>query len=386
MPCIGLIWNAPVRLVDITTRYEPYVEGLRGCGVDALTICPAGTEVGYPYPVRTFRTEQELTEPAYWRALDCQAVVIITWHRMTPILHSLAGAGLRVLAIAESDGQLSPRFHSGATYQFMVLQQPTLRGQLGAAKHWFQRYWLHARQEHQALIENTEASPLLAFAAEGAARVFCDLLQQLHAPHLAERVRWLPYPVAAEFCRGPVAENRPDRVIAIGRWDAAQKHPQLLEATIRELLRSGSATEIWIVGKASHERFQALARTSRLVRLWGIQPRAELCQLMSQCRSVLITSRWESGPIVANEMLALGGTIVATPLPSLHMVCSDHRWGRLSLAATGRSLADAVRSEMQAWEAGKRSPLAIAGHWRPLVSPAGVAAGILRMLGMTAAA
>ena len=42
----------------------------------------------------------------------------------------------------------------------------------------------------------------------------------------------------------------------------------------------------------------------------GIQPRERIRELMAECRAVLIPSRWESGPIVANEMLALGGTVV----------------------------------------------------------------------------
>ncbi|MGH7754272.1 MAG: hypothetical protein ACREN5_15815, partial [Gemmatimonadales bacterium] len=108
MSCIALVWNAPVRLVDITTRYEHYVEGLRDLGYDALTVCPAGTEAGYPYPVHTFTDEREVMDPGFWRSLGCGAVAVITWHRMTNILHAIRAAGIRVLAIADSDGQMSP--------------------------------------------------------------------------------------------------------------------------------------------------------------------------------------------------------------------------------------------------------------------------------------
>jgi glycosyltransferase involved in cell wall biosynthesis len=379
-PTVALVWNAPVRLVEITTRFEPYVEGLRANGVETLTVCPAGTEADYPYPVKTFTNDQELTDRRFWRELGCEAMAIITWHRMTDILAAARAAGLRTLAIGESDGQMSPRYHPWATFRFMTFLQPTPRLKLGAAKHWLQRFLFRAPAEHQSLVANTAATDVLTFAGQGAIAEFQALLGRVGETALAERVKWLPYPVPEAFCTGSVATERPERIIAVGRWDSPQKNGSLLAGVLQELGSRGARTEVLIVGKGSEERFGALARTRPTIRVFGVQPRERVRELMADCRAVLIPSRWESGPIVAWEMLALGGTVIGTPIPNLRAITADGRFGRVSTGHRVRPLADAIELEMAAWRRHERDPATIAAYWRPLVNPEGVGRRLLEFL------
>jgi len=381
---IALVWNAPFRLVDFTVRYELYVEGFRGLGADVITVCRAGTEEGYPHPVRCFLEERELADPAFWRDLGCQVVMIITWHRMTEILVAIRTAGARVLANCESDTQHSPRLHPWATFQFMTYLQPSWRGKLGAAKYWLQRSLYRAGAEHRALSENTAAADVLSLAGQGAVEEFRCTISRIGSPELRERIAWVPYPVPEMFCLGAVKPNRADRVIAVGRWDSPQKNPGLLDATIRRLHATGEQTEILIVGRAAEKRFAHLARRNPRVQVLGIQPRERVGELMAECRAVLIPSRWESGPIVANEMLALGGTVVGTPILNLRALTVDGQFGRVSRSHAAGALANAVREEMAAWDRGERDPMAIAAHWRELVSPAAVAGRMLNLLGLHA--
>ena len=90
---VALVWNTPTRLIDASVRYELYVEGLHSLGVDVITVCPVGTDEGYPHPVNCFTDEREVSDPAFWRHLACQAVVMITYHRMTEILVAARAAG-----------------------------------------------------------------------------------------------------------------------------------------------------------------------------------------------------------------------------------------------------------------------------------------------------
>lgn len=376
----ALVWNAPHRLIDITTRFEPFVEGLRQVGADAVTLCPTGMEAGYPYPVRTFDSERALCEPGYWRELGCQAAVIITWHRMTPILQAIQAAGMRVLAIGESDGRVSPRLHAGPTFRFMTHQQATLLGRFGAAKYWLERFLFRASAEHRDLLANTAAADVLTFGASGAVAEYRALLHGLGAKHLTDRVAWLPYPIAESFCSRPVQIDRSNRIIAIGRWDAAQKNPGLLEATVRRLADLRTGAEVQIVGRDATKRFATLARTIPTVQLLEAQPRERVAGLMAQSRTLLMTSRWEGAPLVVAEMLALGGTVVGTPIPSLRFLAEDSRFGRLGTDHTARAVARALHAEIQTWERDDRSPLDIARHWRALHHPASVAARIIELL------
>jgi glycosyltransferase involved in cell wall biosynthesis len=376
----ALVWNAPVRLTAITTRFEPYVEGLRELGADALTVCPAGTEVGYPYPVRCFDDDREPASPEFWRGLGCDAGAVITWHRMTDVLTAMKAAGMSVLAIGDSDGQMSPWFHPWATFRFATYLQPTVRGKLGAARHWARRALFRAGEEHRLLLENTAAADVLTLAGEGPVAEFRTLLLRLGARDLADRVAWLPYPVPEEFCTAPVSSERPDRVIAVGRWDSPQKNAPLLAAAVDRLAAAGRRTEVLLAGKGSGERFARVAKRFPQVSPLGVLPRDRVRALMADCRAVLLPSRWEGSPLVANEMLALGGTVVGTPIPSLTGITAGGRSGRVSRRHTPGAFAAAVRAELDAWDRGERDPDAIAAHWRPLVSPVAVARRMLELL------
>lgn len=377
---IALVWNAPVRLVDITTRFEPYVEGLRECGLEAVTVCPAATDAGYPYSVKTFKDESEIADPRFWKDLGCRAVAIVTWHRMTNILLAARSAGLRTLSIGESDGLVSPRIHPWATFRFMTFLQPSIRGRLGAAKYWLQRFLFGTPGEHRALVENVAAADVTTFAGQGAVDEFCRFLRRVGKGGLENRIAWLPYPVPESFCTTPLPSSRRNRIIAIGRWDSPQKNAPLLMETIRLLAAGGCEAEVLVVGKGSEKRLARLAREIPTVRVLGFQPRDRLRELMGECRSVLISSRWESGPIVAWEMLALGGTVIGTPIPNLRAITTDARFGCVSRSHRPNALAAAVLAEMKAWDRAERDSEMIASHWRPLVSPKGVAGRMIELL------
>lgn len=385
MTRIALLWNAPCRLVDLSVRCEPYVEGLREAGIDALTLCPTGMEIGYPYPVHCFERERELADPRFWQAIGCEAMVIISWHRMTEIQHAARTAGLKVLALGDSDGQIaSVRFHPWKTFRLMALRQPTVRGKLGAAKHWLRRF-LRSGIEHDSLVENTAAANVFTLPGQGPVKEFRSLLHRLGAGQLTEQVVWLPYPIPNVFCTAPVARDRPDRIIAVGRWDwwdSHQKNPQLLERAIRQSASIRPHTEFIVVGKGAEARFAHLARQVPATRVLGIQPRERVRELMAGCRSIIYPSRWEGSPVTANEMLALGGTVIGTPIPSLSEITADDGFGRVSKSHSASTLATAIADEMTAWDAGKRDPVTIACHWRGIVSPRAVAQRIIGLLSL----
>lgn len=375
---IALVWNAPVKLVHITVRYEPMVEGLRSLGVEALTVCPSETEEGYPYPVRTFENESEIAEVTFWKELGCNAIVIITWHRMTNILSAAKSAGMKTLAIGESDGRISVRYHPWDTYRYMTSMQPSIRKKIGAAKYWLKRYLLEGSKEHKALVENVKMCDAFTLAGQGGVQQFKNFLKKQHANDCANKVSWLPYPIDQSFCNGSVEDTRARRVIAIGRWGSPQKNASLLESTIRKLANRN--IEFVIVGRGSIDRFSSLSNQVSNVIVMEPQPRDRIRELMATSRSILIPSLWESGPIVANEMLALGGTIIGTPIVNLKAITADSRFGHVSASFHSEDLAAAIVSEMEAWDRGERHPQEIADYWRNNVSPSAVARRMLNLL------
>lgn len=380
---IALVWNAPFKLIDITTRFEPYVEGLRAIGIEAITVCPAGMEIGYPYSTVVFNDYRELTCQNFWRNLGCNNAFIITWHRMTDILLAMREAGMRVIAIGDSDGLVSLRAHPWNTLRYKISEQKNYRHKIGAAKLWLSN-WLFRGAAHDIdLIAATEAAHIFGLPNVGGVDQFRRFLVNRGATVAANKLAAIPYPVAEVFCTEPINRQKENRVIAVGRWDSYQKNAPLLAATLERLKSYGCNTKFLIVGNRAEAAFSCIAKRNPAIHLLGVQPKEQIVKLMSDSRFVLIPSRWESGPIVANEMLALGGTVVGTPIPSIKGITADGSFGRISQNHCAEPLAKAVLDEMDLWSRGERDPQAIAAHWRTLVRPVSVAGRIIDLLGLT---
>jgi glycosyltransferase involved in cell wall biosynthesis len=380
---IALVWNAPSKLIDITTRFEPYVEGLRSIGIEAITVCPAGMEIGYPYCTVVFNDYRELTFPDFWQNLSCNNAFIITWHRMTDILLAMREAGMRAIAIGDSDGLVSIRAHPWDTLRYKISEQKNYRHKIGAAKLWLSNWLFRGVAHDLELIAATEAAHIFGLPNVGGVEQFRQFLINRGATVAANKVAAIPYPVAEAFCTEPIKTPKANRVIAVGRWDSYQKNAPLLAVALERLTSYGCNTEFLIVGNGAVAAFSSVAKLNSAIHLLGFQPREQIMKLMSDCRSVLIPSRWESGPIVANEMLALGGTVVGTPIPSIKGITADGRFGRISQKHCAEPFAKALLNEMDAWGRGERDPQAIAAHWRTLVSPVSVAGRIIDLLGLT---
>jgi glycosyltransferase involved in cell wall biosynthesis len=92
---------------------------------------------------------------------------------------------------------------------------------------------------------------------------------------------------------------------------------------------------------------------------------------MRTSRVLLVSSRWESGPIVAFEALCSGTTVVGPAwVPACRWLAPDA--GRCFTRRSATALGAAVVSELQAWDAGHRDPAAVAARWRPWFDPAEV--------------
>jgi glycosyltransferase involved in cell wall biosynthesis len=383
---IALVWNADARLIDITVRHERYARGFEALGHEVTTVCTAGAGAGYPHPTLLVRDREQLADSALWRAQGFDVALLVTWHRMPDVLAALRSAGTRTVAIADSDGQVSARVHPRRTLAECLAQQPRWDLKLRAAKAWLLRLPRQAASDDRAKVESTRHSDVVVFGTERARRNFCRLLRRYGADGLCERTAVAPHPVDEEFCERLVNGRRPQRLIAIGRWDSPQKDGPLLEQALRLYLGSGGRAEVLLIGRGGEELFADLVRQYPQVRYLGVQPAGRVADLLAESRSLIISSRWESGPIVAWEALALGASVVGTPIPNLTEITGAGQFGRVSVSRRPADLAAAIRREMAAWDAGRRDPRAIAEHWRPRLHPAAVCRAMIDALAHSSSA
>src|SRR5262249_18510826 len=91
--------------------------------------------------------------------------------------------------------------------------------------------------------------------------------------------------------------------------------------------------------------------------------------LVSTSRALVLSSRWESGPIVAFEALCLGASLVGPEwVPSVRGFCGEGPFGTLFQRQSPTALSAAIVEEMTAWKQGARKPQATAMRFRPRFS------------------
>jgi glycosyltransferase involved in cell wall biosynthesis len=376
---IALVWNAPARLRDISLRLELYAHGFEALGHEAVTVCSRAAAEGYTCPTIPCDDERALAREEFWRGVGADVALVITWHRMGDVLAALREAGARTINIPDSDGCVGVRAHFWETLERTIRYRPGWLAKANCFRYWVQRYLLGDARYTREVLESTRQSGKVLFAGRHARAAFRRFLDSCGEGRLDNEVRVMPlYPVAERFCELSVPTVRAHRVVAVGRWDDPQKDAGLLAASVECYLSRGGQAEFVVVGRGGEGRFDSLGRRFAQVRYVGPQPQERVAELLRESRFVLFSSRWEGFPHTVNEALALGCTVVGTPIASLLSVCEDGRFGRVSPSRRPSDLADAIRLEMAAWQAGERAAEAIAAHWRAQLRPEAVCARLLR--------
>jgi len=139
----------------------------------------------------------------------------------------------------------------------------------------------------------------------------------------AERVFYAPYGVelGSEWVEpAPAtakADTEPLRIAWVGRLDRAQKRVQDLAPILKALDAEGIPFQLTIAGDGPDRPLVEASLAARItagqVIVTGAIPRSQLAQRVYRTHQVLlITSAWETGPIVAWEAMAAGLAVVSS--------------------------------------------------------------------------
>jgi glycosyltransferase involved in cell wall biosynthesis len=144
-------------------------------------------------------------------------------------------------------------------------------------------------------------------------------LCQTQANVSSERVLYAPYGVNPDpgHPLGDPTPHSPLKLAWVGRLDQDQKRVHDLPAILDELDRIGIVAQLSIAGDGAEEASLRAALGPRLqrgqVRFLGRLTPEALAKLVYQDHDVLlITSSWETGPIVAWEAMAAGLAVVSS--------------------------------------------------------------------------
>ncbi len=377
---VAIVWNHASRLLDCSFRFEQYVAGVKELGHEAAVVCVRPYGEGFKGPVISAETSEDLRDEAFWRKIGADAAIMVTWHRMSAELEALRRAGIRVAALSDTDGRVGFRPFGG--YSLMLTLAPH-RGGFARARALFG--WILERakasvrgswEEREAVL-STSLSKLVAIGHSEGVRNFHRFLSFHGAGTLAEGVVEIPFTIGESFFQCSVPEAKSNRITAVGRWDSWQKNARLLATALGLLVRERPDTEIHILGRGAESQFASLPALCSGLVIRGEVGQADVAECLATSRSIVFSSRWEGCPHAALEALALGATVIGTPLPSLRSWAEDGRFGTVASRSRPADLANAMLKEMTAWDSNQRDPIAISQHWRNRLAPRAVCGALL---------
>jgi hypothetical protein len=377
---VVLVWPGPDLLAKISVRFEHYLLGFSNLGHEAFAVAPRAQLEGFTTQAYACETLDDLRNPSFWRVLNPDIAVVITWLGHTEILQALRPSCKYIVSIADSDGQVGARAHPGATLCRMVGQHQSLLNKIRATKFWLQQYLYLWKTLDQQKIASISASDIVVVCNSVAKTHLLRFLDCHKADEqLKDKIVIAPYPVASCFLNDNIPRQRKDRIVAIGRWESPQKDAPLLAKVLTHVLHARPHTEAYVLGSGGEVVFQSLRNTTRRFHYLGVKPPTEAAQILAESRCLLLTSRWESGPIVANEALCMGCSLVGPKcISSLSSYCGAGPFGTVSNSRSAEDLAGCLVKELQAWDQGLRDPVASATYWRPHFDPVNVCTTVLK--------
>jgi glycosyltransferase involved in cell wall biosynthesis len=375
---VGLIWNRDDPHVKATVRYERYMRGFRALGHDPIMVCNYKGAEGFQDAFVAADSLDRFTDPDWWACLRLDAAVVITYLVFAPVLRALKRSCPHVVSIADSDGKVGVRLFPWATFVHSTLQHSRPTDRLRAAKFWLQRYFAPPEVYHRPVLESSESADVVAVGSVHAKRYLSRFFAYHKRPDLVSKLQVIPYPVDDCFLTGETPRRRANQIVAVGRWDDPQKDAPLLARAVRRLLAVKPDLTFRFVGRGGESIFGPLCRTYSQVRYLGVQSPEAVAELLKESRSLVMSSRWEGAPVVLNEALCQGCSLVGPDdVASLCSFCEDGTFGTLSHGRSADALTAAVLKETAAWDEGRRDSVAIAETWRPQFDPQTVCSQLL---------
>lgn len=290
---------------------------------------------------------QELSNPAWWRSLNIDAVVLYSWAdpRYTGIARAIRQAGLKLILHFDSSGELHEHLQRSGSKWFNKAKDVLIN---------------RMRASHMRLAHTiTTSSPCI------------DALRKdsYYGPAIADKCSEFPTPV--ESCFRYDGRPKESRIICVGSWQLPVKRPGVMMSCIKKLLSRHPGAEVDICGPATPELEHWRSSLPRLVaarvHLHGYCSHEQLCELYQRASIALCTSESEGSHSASAEALCCGCSIVCPPRPLLSVVqwYASESSGSVSFEDTPDALSSTLYDELENWQLGMRNAATIAATWQP---------------------
>jgi glycosyltransferase involved in cell wall biosynthesis len=340
-----------------------YIRELTCLGHEPIVICRDRSEFVADVPVYV-ASAAELCDSQFYAPHRLDIAIVFSWLHDSAVTRALKDSKVYVVQRSDTDGQINVRSFPAASLRKSVIIESGPFIAVRCFKHWLKRYiWLH-KEEAADSLSCIEQADLTAVETDEARTNLTKFLADYGRTDLIERIRVVPHFVSERFGRRVLPSVKRRKVVSIGRWSEPQKNAALLASTIRRYLKLDSSVEFIIVGDGGESVFGPLRKTLPQVSYIGATPHDKVSELLADCQIFFSAARWEGQSIAALEALAMGCSIVATPIPGFIDICKHPDCGTVSRGHSSTHLADALLQEMTAWREGRRDHRKISESWR----------------------
>ena len=132
--------------------FDGYASEIAASGHEPVVICPANEHPDFPFEPVVYR-EEDVDSSAFWKSLNLDCVICMTWFRYPEAFRAIRDAGARIINRADSDGLVSARVFPSEAWLRLV---HPFRGPLDflkRARHFLNWYFFHWRQNDAGILE-----------------------------------------------------------------------------------------------------------------------------------------------------------------------------------------------------------------------------------------
>jgi glycosyltransferase involved in cell wall biosynthesis len=297
--------------------------------------------------------------------------IVYTWCKNLWYLEFLKNNGVQIINRVDSDGRNTFKYHPYDMFKFMTYPQPKIITKIRAVKHFFVRWFFEKQTQIDEMIRSFESTDFITVASFGGLNNFKKTLLKMKRLDLVNKLFYLPNPTSPAFFNKEI-NGKNHKIISVADWEnsitSIWKNKTMLINVIDKYSVKYPKYKFFIVGRGAVKLFKPKFYNKSNVVIVDQIVNEDLPDFMADAKILLITSRREGAPIIVNEALSMGCTIVSTPLPGVNIELENLNWGTIANSFSLKSFLDALDNEIKKWETGKVDYLLGAAKWRDIFS------------------
>lgn len=329
-----------------------------------------------------FMKTSETHSCIFWESTPYDLIICYTWLRKKylPVLDAIRKSGKKVIVKADSDGRynfpVNPRWGQDIVPLFSLRSFRIFLRKL--------KRRVLVNSYLGDLVKHIEMADGIIVESPGAYANIAAILVYAGKPELVSKLFPIQNPVGNSALMRELTSKR-KLVVAVGEWtrivgEGLQKNTECMRQVVSDFLRIEPEYEVAIIGDmGGSEKYFTQLETSQKSRLHicGAMGHPEMLGFLAEAQVFFMPSIAEGFSIAASEAVAMGCSIVGTPLECLVYLARGGVGGTISYDFMPNSVLGALLADVNRWKRGHYKATEIAQFWRTKLAPKNISRLIL---------